>query len=80
MLPSLCEKGRVVVLPGTPSEMLPIRASLRTFTAKKKRTPNLERRPSIVLYPEAQHLVLIVLTSTHDWQHACVAISQDGQL
>jgi len=33
------------------SEMLPIRASLRTFTAKKKRTPNLERRPSIVLYP-----------------------------
>ena len=27
------------------------RASLRTFTAKKKRTPNLERRPSIMHYP-----------------------------
>ena len=49
-------KGRVVVLPGMSSEMLPIRASLRTFTAKKKRTPNLERRPSIMRYPNRQHL------------------------
>ena len=40
-----------LVLPGMSSEMLPIRASLRTFTAKKKRTPNLERRPSIMHYP-----------------------------
>ena len=40
-----------MVLPGMSSEMLPIRASLRTFTAKKKRTPNLERRPSIMHYP-----------------------------
>ena len=40
-----------LVLPGMSSEMLPKRASLRTFTAKKKRTPNLERRPSIMHYP-----------------------------
>ena len=35
----------------TSSEMLPTRASLRTFTAKKKGAPNLERRPSIMHYP-----------------------------
>ena len=50
-LPPINEWRIRLVLPGMSSEMLPIRASLRTFTAKKKRTPNLERRPSIVLYP-----------------------------
>ena len=52
--PSNCSQSAVnwrLVLPVTSSEMLPIRASLRTFTAKKKRTPNLERRPSIMHYP-----------------------------
>ena len=50
-LPPINEWRIRLVLPGMSSEMLPIRASLRTFTAKKKRTPNLERRPSIMHYP-----------------------------
>ena len=50
-LPPIYQWWIRLVLPGMSSEMLPKRASLRTFTAKKKRTPNLERRPSIVLYP-----------------------------
>jgi len=40
-----------LVWPGKYSEMLPIRSSLRTFMSKKKKTPNVERRPLITLYP-----------------------------
>ena len=50
-LPPIYQWWIRLVLPGMSSEMLPTRASLRTFTAKKKRTPNLERRPSIMHYP-----------------------------
>ena len=50
-LPPIYQWRIRLVLPGMSSEMLPIRASLMTFTAKKKRSPNLERRPSIMHCP-----------------------------
>ena len=53
--------------------------SLRTFTAQKKKTPNFKRKPSIST-AWRQHLGLIVLSSTHDWRHASVVISEDQSI
>ena len=77
-LPPIYQWWIRLVLPGMSSEMLPKRASLRTFTAKKKRTPNLERRPSI--RQRRRHLVLYPIGAAshfdssyeYPWLAACL--------
>ena len=46
---------------------------------KRKKTPNFKRKPSISTVWR-QHLGLIALTSTHDWWHASVVISEDKSI